>query len=316
MKIGEFAVESKVISWLLIVILVGGGVSAFEGIGKLEDPAFTIKAAKIITLYPGATAQEVQDELTYHLEDAIQKMPQAKRIRMSVSRPGLSDIMIEFKDEYKANALPNIFDELRRKVADVKPYLPPGAMDPMVIDDFGDVYGMYLILSGDGYSWRDLFDTANAIKEQLVLVPGVRKIVIDGEQSEVVYLDISRTESAELGIDIRAIGEVLSSQNVVVAAGNARVGDDYMRLSPTGDFRSVQEIGDLLISSSGGQLIYLRDIATITRAYNDVPRNYTILMASRVSASVSRCWPGKMSSTWAAALIEKCMTSYPSLPWE
>jgi multidrug efflux pump subunit AcrB len=271
MNIGEYSVKSKVISWLLIVIMVGGGLSAFEGMGKLEDPAFTIKSAKIITRYPGATAMEVQDELTYHLEDAIQKLPQVKRIKMSVSRPGLSDILIDFKDEYKADDLPNIFDELRRKVADVKPKLPPGALDPMVIDDFGDVYGVYLVLTGDGYSWRDLYDTADVIKRQLVLVPGIRKVVIDGEQREVVYLDISRSRIAEFGISLETIGKVLGSQNVVVNSGNVGVGDDRLRISPTGNFQSVHEIGELLISSTDRRLIRLRDIATITRAYEEVP---------------------------------------------
>jgi multidrug efflux pump subunit AcrB len=188
MNIGEYSVRNPVIAWLLVVIMVGGGLLAYESMGKLEDPPFTIKSAKILTPYPGATALEVQNELTYHLEDAIQRMPQIKWIKMSVSRPGLSDILIDFKDEYKAADLPNIFDELRRKMADVRPSLPPGALDPIILDDFGDVYGVYTVLTGDGYTWRDLYDTADAIKKQLVLVPGVRKVVIDGEQSEVAYL--------------------------------------------------------------------------------------------------------------------------------
>jgi multidrug efflux pump subunit AcrB len=272
MNIGEYSVENPVISWLLVVIMVGGGLVGFSSMGKLEDPAFTIKSAKILTFYPGATALEVQNELTYHLEDAIQKLPQVKWIKMSVSRPGLSDILIDFKDEYKAKDLPNIFDELRRKIADVTPQLPPGAQAPIVLDDFGDVYGVYLILAGDGYSWRDLYDTADAIKKQLILVPGVRKVVIDGVQREVVYLDISRSRMAELGIDLAVLASVLGSQNVVVDAGNVQVGDDYLRFSPTGDFQSVQEMGDLLVSSSERTLIRLRDIATITRAYEEVPQ--------------------------------------------
>lgn len=271
MNVGEYSVNNKVISWLLIIILVGGGLIAFDRMGKLEDPAFTIKSAKILTLYPGATAREVQEELTYHLEDTIQKMPQVKRIKMSVSRPGLSDILIDFKDEYKSADLPDIFDELRRKIADIKPSLPPGANAPIVLDDFGDVYGIYLMLTGDGYSWRDLYDTADAIKKQLVLVNGVRKVVIDGEQREVVYLDVSRSTVAEMELDLSQIGSVLGSQNVVVDAGNVRVGDDYIRFNPTGDFQSVQEIGDVLISSSDRKLIRLSDFATITRAYEDVP---------------------------------------------
>ncbi len=272
MNIGEYSVENKVISWLLIVIMVAGGLFAFERMGKLEDPAFTIKSAKILTQYPGATAAEVQEELTYHLEDAIQKLPQLKWIKMSVSRPGLSDILVDFKDEYKADDLPNIFDELRRKIADVQPSLPPGALAPMVIDDFGDVYGVYLVLTGDGYSWRELYDTADDLKRQLVLVDGVRKVVIDGVQKEVVYLDISRSSMAELGIDLAHIGEVLGSQNVVVNSGNVQVGDDYLRISPTGNFESVQEMGELLLDSSERKLIKLKDIATITRAYEEVPQ--------------------------------------------
>ncbi|MEM1113391.1 MAG: efflux RND transporter permease subunit [Pseudomonadota bacterium] len=271
MNIGEYSVNNKVISWLLIVIMVGGGLFAFDRMGKLEDPAFTIKSAKILTRYPGATALEVQEELTYHIEDALQKLPQLKWIKMSVSRPGLSDILVEFKDEYKADDLPNIFDELRRKMVDVAPLLPPGAQDPVVVDDFGDVYGIYLVLTGEGYTWRDLYDTADNIKKQLVLVDGVRKVVIDGEQAEVVYLDISRSRMAELGIDLGVIGEVLGSQNVVVDAGSVRVEDDYLRISPTGAFQSVQEMGELLIGSDERRLIKLKDIAKITRAYDEVP---------------------------------------------
>jgi multidrug efflux pump subunit AcrB len=271
MNIGEYSVRNPVISWLLVVIMVGGGLLAYQTIGKLEDPPFTIKMAKILTPYPGATAQEVQDELTYHLEDAIQRMPQIKRIKMSVSRPGLSDILIEFKDEFQADDLPNIFDELRRKIADVSPQLPPGASAPIVLDDFGDVYGVYMVLHGEGYTWRDLYDTADAIKKQLVLIDGVRKVEIDGEQREVVYLDISRSQLAELGISLGEIASVLGSQNVVVDAGNVEVGDDYLRFSPTGAFQSVQAMGDLLISSSQRRLIRLSDIAAISRSYETVP---------------------------------------------
>ncbi|WP_439102387.1 efflux RND transporter permease subunit [Congregibacter sp.] len=271
MSIGAYSVRTPVISWLVIVIMVAGGIYGFQKMGKLEDPAFTIKMAKIITQYPGASAKEVYDEVTYHLEDAIQKLPQLKRLKMSVSRPGLSDITIEFKDEYGADELPNVFDELRRKITDVRPKLPPGARAPVVIDDFGDVYGVYLMITGEGYSWRDLYDVADDIKRELVLVKGVRKVSIDGEQQEVVYLDMSRVRLAELGIDPATIAGVLGSQNSVVDAGNVRVGDDYLRIKPTGEFDSVQEIGNVLISSRNRDLVALKDIATITRAYQEVP---------------------------------------------
>jgi multidrug efflux pump subunit AcrB len=271
MNIGEYSVKTPVISWLLVVILVGGGLWGFERMGKLEDPAFTIKLAKIITLYPGATAQQVQDEVTYHIEDAIQRMEQVKHIKMTVSRPGMSDIQIEFKDKYRGGDFPNIYDELRRKIADVKAKLPPGAHEPMIIDDFGDVYGVYVALTGDGYTWRDLWDFADRIKREMVLVQGVRKIAIGGEQKEVVYVDISRSRLGELGISPAQIAAVLQSQNMVVESGRTRVGDEYLRIEPTGEFTTVRAIGDVLIGSEQRKLIYLKDIASITRAYEEVP---------------------------------------------
>jgi len=271
MNIGEFSVRQPVISWLIIIVLVGGGIWAFDNMGKLEDPAFTIKLAKIITLYPGASAQQVQDEVTYHIEDAIQRMEQVKHIKMSISRPGLSDILIEFKDKYRAKDFPNIYDELRRKMADMQSKLPPGALAPMIIDEFGDVYGVYLALTGHGYSWRDLWDFADRLKRDLVLVPGVRKVIISGEQKEVVYVDISRARLGELGIAPSQVASILESQNVVVDAGQIQVGPEYVRINPTGEFSSVAEIGDVLIGSEQKRLIYLKDIADIRRAYEDYP---------------------------------------------
>lgn len=271
MNIGEFSVRTPVISWLLVVILVGGGIWGFKEMGKLEDPAFTIKQAKVITLYPGATAQQVQNEVTYHLEDALQRMEQLKSLKNTLSRPGMSDITVEFKDTYRAEDFPNIFDELRRKIADVQGELPPGAHPPMIVDDFGDVFGVYIALSGDGYTWRDLYDTADDLKRELVLIPGVRKVNIDGEQREVVYVDISRATLGRLGISPAKIGQILESQNVVVDAGLVTVGEQRIRIAPTGEFDSVSDIGNVLITSEGRELIFLRDIATITRAYETVP---------------------------------------------
>jgi len=273
-NIGEYSVRNPVISWLLVIILIGGGLWGFQGMGKLEDPAFTVKLAKVITFYPGASAQQVQDEVTYHIEEAIQLMEQVKWIKKSISRPGMSDITIEFQDKFRAADFPNIYDELRRKIADMKHKLPPGAQDPIVVDSFADVYGIYVTLSGEGYSWRDLWDTADYLKKQLILVPGVRKIVIDGEQQEVAYLEVSRARLGELGIPVESIANVLKSQNLVADAGNVAVGDEYLRIWPTGESDSVQSIGDVLVGSEDKKLVRLSDIAEIHRAYKEVPGKY------------------------------------------
>ncbi|MGI9286559.1 MAG: efflux RND transporter permease subunit, partial [Pseudomonadales bacterium] len=194
-----------------------------------------------------------------------------KRIKMSISRPGMSDLTIEFKDKYRADSFPNIYDELRRKLADMKHKLPAGVQGPVVVDDFGDVYGIYSALTGDGFTYREMKDAADDIKKQLVLVPGVKKIVIGGEQNEVVYIEVSRTRMGELGISMEQIAQTLESQNIVVDAGKVRVGADYIRIEPSGESDSVLAIGDLLISSDERKLIYLKDVATIQRSYTEVP---------------------------------------------
>ena len=271
MNIGEYSVKNPVVSWLLVIVFLAGGYSGFMKMGKLEDPEFTIKDVKIITQYPGATAQQVYDEVTYHIEEAIQLMPQVKWIKMSISRPGMSDITVTFQDKYNAEDFPNIYDEVRRKIADMLYKMPPGAHEPVIVDSFADVYGVYVALSGEGYSYRDLKDAADFLKKEMVLVDGVRKIVIGGAQSEVVYLDISRQRLGELGLSLEQIGQILQSQNVVTDAGKVLVGDEYLRIQPTGEFQSVSLIGDVLISSSEKTLIYLKDIAQIRREYKEVP---------------------------------------------
>ncbi len=277
MNIGEYSVKNKVVSWLIVIIFIGGGLHGFEQMGKLEDPAFTIKKAKVITYYPGATAQQVQDEVTYHVEDAIQRLPQLKRIKMSISRPGMSDIEIDFKDKYTTDDFPAIYDELRRKISDMKSKLPPGAQDPIIVDDFADVYGVYAALTGSGYTYRDLKDFADELKKQLVLVPGVRKVDIGGVQDEVVYVEISRARLGELGIPLTQIESILESQNIVADAGRVRVENDFVRINPTGEFASVAEIGDVLISSEDKRLVYLKDIATIEREYRDEPNKMAFI---------------------------------------
>ena len=272
MNIAEYSVVNKVVTWLVVIILIGGGITAYDKIGKLEDPAFTIKEAKVITLYPGATAGEVESEVTFHVEDALQQLEQLKDLKMTVNRPGYSEVTIEFKDKYKLADMPGIYDEVRRKITDMQSKLPPGAMPTIVYDDFADVYGLFLSLSGDGYTYRDLKDFADLLKKQLVLVDGVRKVVIGGEQAEQVNIFLSRSKIAELGINPQVIANVLQSQNVASEAGKIRVESDYIRIHPTGEFNSVTAIGEVLIAGTGKQLVRLKDIATIERRYYEEPK--------------------------------------------
>lgn len=274
MNIAEYSVTNKVTTWLLIILFLGGGITALQDISRLEDPEFTIKEAKVYTSYPGATPQEVEREVTYHIENAVQQLQQLKRVE-SISRDGFSEVTVKIKDKYKKKDFPNIWDELRRKINDAQSTLPPGTRPSVVFDDFGDVFGLFYALTGDGYSYRELKDYADLLKEQLLLVPGVRKISIDGEQNEVAYLEVSRASMAKLGISNINLQQVLKSQNLVSDSGNVRVGDEYIRINPTGQLKSVQEIGELLIRGNN-TLVRIKDIASVRRGYQNVPDKYTL----------------------------------------
>jgi len=273
MNIAEYSVTKKVTTWLFIVLMLAGGATALQEISRLEDPEFTIKEAKVYTFYPGATPQEVEREVTYHIENAVQQLQQLKRVE-SISKDGFSEVTVMIKDKYKKADFPNIWDELRRKITDAQSQLPPGAQTSVVFDDFGDVFGLFYALTGEGYSYRELKDYADILKEQLLLVPGVRKISIDGAQKEVAYLDVSRANMTKLGISNQEFLSVLKSQNLVSDSGNVRVGDEYIRINPTGQLMSVQEIGELLISGKNDALVRIKDIATVHRAYEEVPSKY------------------------------------------
>ncbi|ELI0635100.1 efflux RND transporter permease subunit VmeI [Vibrio harveyi] len=271
--IAAYFIRNRVISWMVSLIFLIGGVAAFFGLGRLEDPAFTIKDAMVVTSYPGATPQQVEEEVTYPIEKAIQQLTYVDEVN-SISSRGLSQITVTMKNNYGPDDLPQIWDELRRKVNDLKGTLPPGVNDPSVIDDFGDVYGILLAVTGDGYSYKELLDYVDYLRRELELVDGVSKVSVSGQQQEQVFIEISMKKLSSLGLSPTTVFNLLSTQNVVSDAGAIRIGDEYIRIQPTGEFQSVDELGDLLITESGAQgLIFLKDVAEIKRGYVEVPTN-------------------------------------------
>ncbi|MCG9579366.1 efflux RND transporter permease subunit [Vibrio tubiashii] len=271
--IAAYFIRNRVISWMISLIFLIGGAAAFFGLGRLEDPAFTIKDAMVVTSYPGATPQQVEEEVTYPIEKAIQQLTYVDEVN-SISSRGLSQITVSMKNNYGPDDLPQIWDELRRKVNDLKGQLPPGVNDPSVIDDFGDVYGILLAVTGDGYSYKELLDYVDYLRRELELIDGVSKVSVSGEQQEQVFIEISMKRLSTLGIAPNTVFNLLSTQNVVSDAGAIRIGDEYIRIHPTGEFKNVDQLGDLIITESGAQgLIYLKDVADITRGYVEVPSN-------------------------------------------
>ncbi|NAW63988.1 efflux RND transporter permease subunit [Photobacterium halotolerans] len=271
--IATYFIKNKVISWMLTLIFLIGGTMAFLELGRLEDPEFTIKDAMVVTSYPGATAQQVEEEVTYPIEKAIGQLPYVDEVN-SISSRDLSQITVTMKNNYGPDDLPQIWDELRRKVNDLKPSLPPGVGTPKVVDDFGDVYGILLAVTGEGYSYRELNDYVDYLRRELELVDGVGKVQVTGTQQEQVFIEISMQRLSNLGISPQTIYGTLQQQNLVTSAGAIRVGDEYIRVQTTGEFQNADALGDLIIKDSGSQgLIYLRDVATIERGFKEVPDN-------------------------------------------
>jgi multidrug efflux pump subunit AcrB len=273
MNIAELSIRKNIITWVMTVILVVVGAYSFFQLSWLEDPEFTIKDAIIITPYPGASAAEVEEEVTNVLERAIQQMGQLKFVESRSSR-GMSQIKAKIRDQYDKHSLPQVWDELRRKVNDAQAQLPPGAGPSIVNDDFGDVYGIYIAVTGEGYTYKEIYEFAKLLQRELLHAQDVKRIELYGVQPEVIYVEMRREKMSEFGVSPEDIYNALAAKNLPVSSGYLTLGAEYIPVNPTGEFTSEQEFGDLLISARGqdsDSLVYLRDVADIVRGYDETP---------------------------------------------
>lgn len=302
MDAAKYFIDNRTSSWLVALILIVGGTLAYLGLGRLEDPQFTIKQAMIITSYPGASPQQVEEEVTYPLENAIQQLPYVEHVT-SISVAGQSQIMVEMKGIYRSTELKQIWDELRRKINDLTAQLPPGVKPPFINDDFGDVYGMLYAIHGDGYSEDELRDYVDLLRRDLVLVDGVGKVSVGGRQQEQVIVEISRSRLAALGIPPVQIANLLQTQNSVSNAGSLQVGAESIRIHPTGEFQSVAELEQLIISNPAAkELIYLGDVAKVYRASQEIP-NHVIRFNGKPALSLGVSFSAGVNVVSAGAAV-------------
>jgi multidrug efflux pump subunit AcrB len=290
-NLAKIAIEKKVVTYFATFMMLLAGIASFFALGQLEDPEFTIKTALVATSYPGASADEVELEITDRIELALQELAAVDYIE-SYSSPGLSEIKVEIKPEYWADRLPQVFDELRRKIRDIETELPPGAGRPSVNDDFGDVFGLVLALTGDGYSYQEMEEAAKGLRKELSLIEGVGRVELWGVQPKVIYLDSSEAQLSQLGLTDTSIISTLKNQNMVVDGGGLNIQNRRTRLTPSGEFRSPEDIADLAVRASladeisnlmasgsdrssfrkTDDLIRIRDIGTVSRGYLDPPK--------------------------------------------
>lgn len=273
MNIPKYSLENQKIIYFFLAVMLIGGIYSFFKLPKKEDSPFVIKQAVLVTQYPGATPQEVEKLVTEPIEREIQAMSDVFQIK-SESYFGMSKISIELQPTLSPDYMLVKWDELRRKVANIQPRLPSGASSISVSDDFGDVFGIYYALTADeGYTYDDLRNWAQKIKTELSPVPGVQKVYLFGEQTQVVNVKISIPKLANLGIDPNAIQQVMQTQNLLVNTGDINTGNYQLRLRAEGTYKDIQDIRDQLIVTKSGGEVRLGDIATVERGYMDPPSN-------------------------------------------
>ncbi len=268
--IAGFSMNNAIVSWMITLLLLVGGIVKFFELGQLEDPSFTIKSALVITSYPGASAQQVEEEVTHVVETAIQKLPVIDELK-SWSTTGLSIVQLKMVKEVQAHEVQQYWDALRRKMTDIKPQLPKGAF-VVVNDDFGDVYGMMMNFSGEGYDLAEVKRYLESVKRELTLVEGVGKVSILGDRQEQVFIELDRTKMLYKGLGIPNIAQALANQNVISDAGDFHFGEEMIRFHPTGEIDEVEDLQNLVLSPTGSaDLIYLSDIANVYKGFVEKP---------------------------------------------
>lgn len=273
MNIAAWTINKATIAWVVTVMILAGGYLSYTKLGRFEDPEFVIRQAVVVTAYPGATAEQVALEITDKIEGAIQQMKEIKQIT-STSRAGESLVKIEIALPFARTQaeLEQVWSKLRARVADVARQLPPAAQTPIVKDDFGDVFALFFAITGDGYSPRQLFDYADQLRRELLLVPGVASVALLGEQREAIFIEVSQARAAQLGISMSEINASLKSQNIVNAAGQVLAGDQRLQISPQSTVDSVQTLRDLVIAGDPvSGLLRLKDVADVKRGYIEPP---------------------------------------------
>ena len=271
MDLAGFGVNKRLISALATFLIILLGYQAYESLPRFEDPEFVIRQAKLITPYPGASAEEVAEEVTDVVESALQQLSGVKEIT-STSYRGRSEITIEFEiaAAKTRSELNQRFTQLRNKVLDSQNQLPPNAGATIVYDDFGDVYAQYYMITGEGYSLPELYRFAKELQKELVIVPGVSKVQLAGVPKEVIYVEYSPARLVQLGLTSAQLAEVIEGQNLVAPAGSVIVGNQRLEVQPSAAIDSLSTIESLVIADpSSGRTFRIGDIATVRRGVKE-----------------------------------------------
>lgn len=269
-NLSKWALDHPALTRYLMVVLMLLGFAAYFQLGQDEDPPFTFRAMVVRTYWPGATAQQVAEQVTDKIERTLQEAPFADKIR-SYSKPGESQIIFQIKDSSKPGDVANVWYTVRKKVGDMRFTLPPGIQGPFFNDEFGDVYGVIYALESDGFNYAELKTFADDVRQQLLRVPDVAKVELFGVQDEKLYVEISQKRLAQLGLDLSQVLGQLGQQNAVESAGAVQTPLDVVQVRVAGQFEAVEQLRAMPIRGTSGNQLRLGDIAEVKRGYVDPP---------------------------------------------
>jgi len=307
--------NSRTVIMTLFLVIVGGSY-AFLNLPKLEDPFITIREAVVAAKYPGMPVEQVERLITRPIEEKIRSMGEVDKIKDSTSKVGECLIHVTIKDEVPAEQLPATWKLLRNRMDDVKPELPEGTIGPMVNDTFGDTSVATIALWSDGFSMAEMHETARQIREQLNLLKGIQKVDLTGVQDERIYLEVSSARIVQLGIDTADIGKSLRQQNILLPGGRINLDDVEIIVETQGRFKSIEEIGEVLIPISGTQAtIPLRDIATIRKTYVEPIHNPAYFNGHQAVVLSVFILRGIDAVAFGERLKNKVKEIEQSLPW-
>ncbi|MBP8779743.1 MAG: efflux RND transporter permease subunit [Alicycliphilus sp.] len=270
-NLSRWALEHVPLTRYLMVVLMLLGFAAYFQLGQDEDPPFTFRAMVIHTNWPGATAQQVAEQVTDKIERTLQEVPYADKIR-SYSKPGESQVIFELKDSSKPAEVANTWYQVRKKIGDMRHTLPGNIQGPFFNDEFGDVYGVIYALRGEGFGYAELKDFADDTRQRLLRVKDVAKVEQFGVQPEKIWIEVSQKRLAQLGLDQAGVLQQLGSQNAVESAGTIQTPQDMVQVRVAGQFTSVEQLRAMPIRAPQSQAqLRLGDIAEVHRGYVDPP---------------------------------------------
>ncbi|MEW5011666.1 MAG: efflux RND transporter permease subunit, partial [Cycloclasticus sp.] len=277
-NLSALSVRERSVTLFFLLLSIIAGAYSFNSLGRAEDPSFTVRVMVVSVIWPGATGQELQNQVVNRLEKRIQEVRLLDKV-ISTIRPGRADLMIHFKEYSPSKEIPDLYYEVRKRMLDEQNQMPAGVIGPIVNDDFSDVYFTMLSMNAPGMPMRELTREVEKVRDRVQLIDGVYKVVIFGERPERVFIEFDNAKLANLGVSALDIFAAIKANNRLLPAGQLETKGPRVYLRLNSDLSNPDDLGNVPIRI-GGKLIKLSDLATVRRGYED-PARYMVRDAGK-----------------------------------